>query len=217
MPRQIKLIVIHCSDSPNGRTLFSRDTLPGGEGTLVTPVQEIDRWHRERGFVRQQAWRDKQEPSLTSIGYHFVIYTRGAVAACRHVDEIGAHVQGYNADSLGVCLVGRDAFSVGQWDSLRDFLCGLAKSLEQGRPGTPRRFNNPTPAEAREIFARLGVRVRGHRDLNSAKACPNFDVGNWLLADMRPPADKIYTHPLLNPLPGGEEAIAPSPTGGGLG
>ncbi|MDD5391183.1 MAG: N-acetylmuramoyl-L-alanine amidase [Gallionellaceae bacterium] len=193
MARKIELIIIHCSDSPNGRTLF---TGTPGEHGFVTPVQEIDRWHAQRGFKRQPQWRAKQNPDLTSIGYHFVIYTRGAVATGRHVDEVGAHCQGYNAASIGICLIGCDKFTRAQWDSLRDWLCGLAKTLEQQKPNPPKRFNNPTPAEARAIFAQLGVRVLGHRQLNPDKTCPNFNVYTWLESGMQPPVEQIYLDPI---------------------
>ncbi len=198
MSRKIELIVIHCSDSPNGRTLFTGKL---GDSNFVTPVQEIDRWHAARGFKRQTQWRDKQNPELTSIGYHFVIYTRGVVATGRHVDEIGAHAQGYNAASLGICMVGCDKFTRAQWDALRDWLCGLAKYIEQhGSTGSPRtvtpRFKDPSPSEALAIFAQLGVRVVGHRELNPDKTCPNFNVADWLAHGMQPLAGQIYLDPL---------------------
>lgn len=183
MSRKIDLIVIHCSDSPNGRTLFTGK--PGQSG-FVTPVREIDNWHAARGFKRKQEWRDSQNPELSSIGYHFVIYTNGAAATGRHVDEVGSHVQGRNSNSLGICMVGCDQFSPAQWDTLRDNVCGLAKSLEQQMPNAPRRFNNPTPNEAVAIFAKFGVRVAGHTELNHDKTCPNFDVQAWLAGGMRP-------------------------------
>ncbi len=192
MARKIDLIIIHCSDSPNGRTLFTGKL---GDKNFCTPVQEIDRWHAQRGFKRQPQWRAKQNPGLSSIGYHFVIYTRGAVATGRHMDEVGAHCQGYNAASLGICLVGCDKFTRAQWDSLRDLLCGLAKSLEQQKPNPPRRFNNPSPAEALAIFAQLGVRVVGHREINPDKTCPNFNVADWLESAMKTPAGQILIDP----------------------
>jgi hypothetical protein len=155
-------------------------------------VQEIDRWHAQRGFKRQQQWRDKQNPELTSIGYHFVIYINGAVATGRHLDEVGAHVSGHNANSIGICMVGRDTFTGEQWGALRDHLCGLAKALEQQRPNPPKRFSAPTPAEALAIFAQLGVRVVGHRELNPDKTCPNFNVADWLERGMNPSAAQTY-------------------------
>lgn len=196
MARKIDLIVIHCSDSPNGRTLFTGKL---GDSNFVTPVQEIDRWHAVRGFKRQQPWRDKQNPDLASIGYHFVIYTRGAVATGRHVDEIGAHAQGYNAASLGICMVGCDKFTRAQWDALRDWLCGMAGHLEQQRQNPPKRFSRPTPAEALAIFMQLGVRVVGHRELNPDKTCPNFSIADWLEHGMQPLAGQI----LIDPIDGG--------------
>jgi N-acetyl-anhydromuramyl-L-alanine amidase AmpD len=150
--RKIETIIIHCSDSPNGRTLFTGKL---GDKNFTTPVQEIDRWHRERDFKRLPLWRAKQNPELSSIGYHFVIYTRGAVASGRHVDEIGAHCQGYNATSIGICLIGRDAFTSAQWLALAKLVESLKKS-------------NPT------------ARVVAHHDLNAAKTCPNFNVAAWL-------------------------------------
>lgn len=193
MARKIDTIVIHCSDSPNGRTLFTGKL---GDSNFVTPVQEIDRWHAVRGFKRQSQWRDKQNPNLTSIGYHFVVYTRGAVATGRHIDEVGAHVYGYNAASLGICMVGCDKFTHAQWDMLREHLCGLAKYLEQQRPNPPKRFTNPTPSEALTIFAQLGVRVAGHRELNPDKTCPNFNVSDWLAHGMQPQAEQILIDPI---------------------
>ena len=91
--RAINLIVIHCSATANGDTLFRAS--PGGTGTIA-PVNVIDRMHRQRGFHRSDVWRKRQNPGLTSIGYHFVVYTNGAIASGRHLDEIGAHVKGFN-------------------------------------------------------------------------------------------------------------------------
>lgn len=169
MARKIDTIVIHCSDSPNGRTLFTGKL---GDSNLVTPVQEIDNWHRARDFKRLPEWRAKQNPNLSSIGYHFVIYTRGAVATGRHVDEVGAHAVGYNATSLGICLVGCDAFSIEQWNALK----GLVEALKKQYPQ---------------------ARVVGHHALNKDKTCPNFDVAEWLQAGCFPLSNRLY-----NPEPG---------------
>jgi hypothetical protein len=164
MARKIDTIVIHCSDSPNGRTLFAGDPSKPG---FITPVMEIDNWHRARDFKRLPEWRKKQNPNLTSIGYHFVVYTRGAVATGRHVDEVGAHAAGYNATSLGVCLVGRDQFTIEQWNALKQLVDGLQKQYPQAR-------------------------VIGHCALNQDKTCPNFDVAEWLKAGCLPLANRIY-------------------------
>lgn len=75
--RKIDYIVLHCSATPEGRNVS---------------VQEIERWHRQRGFRK--------------IGYHFVILLDGTIRKGRDISEIGAHVAGSNANSIGICYVG---------------------------------------------------------------------------------------------------------------
>ncbi|AKH36883.1 MULTISPECIES: N-acetylmuramoyl-L-alanine amidase [Nitrosomonas] len=154
MTRQIKSIIIHCSTTPNGKH-FS--------------VEEIDRWHRQRDFKRSAEFRQRQNHKLAAIGYHFVIYTNGSVASGRHFDEIGAHAQGYNGKSIGVCLIGTDKFTLSQWKSLEKNVCGLVTDimLLQGDSETPR--------------------VLGCRDLLGVpQNCPGFSVTDWLANNMRP-------------------------------
>lgn len=209
MARKIDTVVIHCSATPNGTTLFGGTV---GHGDFKSPVMEIDGWHRQRGFKRSPQWRAKQNPSLTSIGYHFVFYTRGGVATGRHMDEVGAHVQGFNASSLGLCMVGTNKFTRAQFDSLREWLCGFARNVEaQQVPPAPRRYQAPSPAEALTIFAKNGIRIVGHRDLSPdkngdgkitsidwLKTCPGFDVAAWLNGGMRP----LTSHLILDPTEG---------------
>lgn len=170
--------------------------------------------HRARGFARGDNWRAKQNPALTSIGYHFVVYTRGAIATGRHIDEVGAHVQGYNATSIGVCMLGTDKFTRAQWDALREHLCGLARMLEEQRLfPSKRRYNNPSPAESLTIFEKLSVRVVGHRDLSPdkngdgvvdkydwLKICPGFDVKRWLNGGMQPLPGQVWLDPVQGDL-----------------
>ena len=139
--REIKAIVIHCSASPNGRW---------------TAAPDIDRWHDERGFERLESWREKFNPDYKAIGYHYIIYTNGAIATGRHQDEIGAHAGGYNKHTLGVCLIGTDKFTAEQWQALDE----LVAKLRERHPG---------------------AKVLGHRDLPDVhKLCPGFDVAAWL-------------------------------------
>lgn len=42
----------------------------------------------------------------SDIGYHYIITFDGKIHVGRPEDTIGAHVQGHNANSLGICLVG---------------------------------------------------------------------------------------------------------------
>lgn len=56
------------------------------------PIEEIHRWHKERGWV--------------GTGYHFLIRFDGSVEGGRPEDAVGAHVEGYNTRSLGIALNG---------------------------------------------------------------------------------------------------------------
>lgn len=75
--RNINLIVVHCTATPEGRDVT---------------VADIDRMHRARGWKK--------------IGYHYVVYRDGSVHEGRPVAEVGAHVYGHNANSIGVVYVG---------------------------------------------------------------------------------------------------------------
>lgn len=145
-PRRISRIVVHCSDTPDGRR---------------TTVEDIDGWHRERGFRRAEGWRRVMNPQLASIGYHFVIYVNGAIVSGRSLDEIGAHVRGYNADAVGVCVIGRGRYSLVQWAGLKTNVTSLLKRYPDAQ-------------------------VVGHRDLDAQKACPCFDVAAWMAGRMAP-------------------------------
>jgi N-acetylmuramoyl-L-alanine amidase len=136
MRSKTEWIVIHCA--------ATRPSMDIG-------VDEIRRWHHDRG------WRD--------IGYHFVIRRGGAIEVGRAIDDIGAHVVGQNAVSVGVCLVGgitdggspENNFTPAQWASLRSLMRALVKAYP-------------------------GARVRGHRDF-AAKACPSFDAVAWAVKE----------------------------------
>jgi N-acetylmuramoyl-L-alanine amidase len=171
MHREVNLIVVHCSATPNGASLFEGAL---GDPQFTTPAEVIDRWHARRGFRRELQWRLRQNDPLIAIGYHFVIYTAGSVATGRHLDEAGAHVVGNNRRSIGICIIGTDAFTPAQWSSL----AGNVTLLREKYPG---------------------ARVCGHRDLSPdkdndglvepwewLKTCPGFDVAAWLKAGMTP-------------------------------
>ncbi|MCC4116370.1 N-acetylmuramoyl-L-alanine amidase [Aromatoleum toluclasticum] len=156
--RTIDLIVIHCSATPNGRW---------------TSTLDIDHWHAERGFRRDPSAAARFNPDLRSIGYHWVLYPNGARATGRHPSEVGAHARGVNSRSLGLCLVGTDRFTYPQWGALLDQVRHLCAT-------------HRVPLQL--ATAATGYRgVCGHRDLAGVnKACPGFDVGDWLAGDMLP-------------------------------
>jgi N-acetyl-anhydromuramyl-L-alanine amidase AmpD len=123
---------------------------------------QIEEWHLAKGWA--------------AIGYHFVITRAGDVELGRPLEELGAHVQGFNGRSVGICMVG-----------------GLD---DQGRElvNAPQMF---TPAQwiaAHKLvdFLRTvwrDARICGHRDLSPdknadgriertewLKSCPGFDA-----------------------------------------
>lgn len=137
MIREINLIVVHCSAT---------------HPHLDIGAKEIRQWHTEKG------WSD--------IGYHYVITRNGNLDLGRPLESAGAHVKGYNDNSIGICLVGgvNDAmepsanFTLNQYVALERLIIDL---------------------KAQFPFAT----ICGHRDLDKGKACPSFDV-NQLLSDV---------------------------------
>lgn len=75
--RKINEIIVHCAATQEGKDFT---------------VQQIDSWHRQRGF--------------RCIGYHYVIYRDGSVHCGRPESQVGAHCTGHNANSIGVCYIG---------------------------------------------------------------------------------------------------------------
>jgi len=140
-----KRIVIHCSDSFWGS------------------APEIRDWH-----INGNGWRD--------IGYQYVINNgkikvdyyldsmNGAIEIGRPIDgdmivdslEKGAHAYGYNSDSIGICLVGKEHFSPSQIGTLIDLVSDLMV-----------KFKIPIK------------NVVGHYELDPKKTCPNIDIDSF--------------------------------------
>ena len=55
-------------------------------------AEKINEWHLAKGW--------------SGIGYHFVVKRDGTVEDGRPLEKAGAHVKGFNAESIGVALVG---------------------------------------------------------------------------------------------------------------
>ena len=136
--RIINKIIVHCSDT------YAR---------MDIGVQEIHRWHKDRGWA--------------AIGYNDVIGRDGTLEPGRDLDqdgntdeEVGAHARGFNANSIGVCMIGGKG--------------------EDGKPEA-----NFTQAQYRTLYEYLlkkkadypNAEIVGHRDLPGVtKACPCFNV-----------------------------------------
>lgn len=131
--RRIEKIIIHCSATPPHMDIG---------------VSEIDAWHKQRGFK--------------GCGYHYVIRKNGEIQRGREDAEIGAHVKGYNAKSIGICLVG-----------------GLDKNNKAKDTRTKEQTESLKALVFRLLSTYEGAEVLGHRDLNKNKECPCFDVKEW--------------------------------------
>lgn len=138
MARKIDKIIIHCA--------ATKPSMDIGKA-------EIDKWHRARGFF--------------SIGYHFVIRRNGDLETGRPIEKIGAHVEGHNATSIGICLVGginettakaENNFTDAQWRALKKLVLSLKKTYPSAQ-------------------------LIGHNELSS-KDCPCFSVPKWVASGM---------------------------------
>ncbi|MCV6612900.1 MAG: N-acetylmuramoyl-L-alanine amidase [Amphritea sp.] len=102
-------------------------------------------------------WHGDPKPrgnGWAGIGYHYVIRRDGTVEHGRPHYWPGSHVRGKNSVSIGICLIGRDGFTDEQ-------MAALGKLVDELLIEFP------------------GAEVVGHRDLDSKKTCPNFDVKRW--------------------------------------
>lgn len=133
----VKYLVVHCSATPPSADIGAT---------------EIDRWHREKG------WR--------CIGYHYVIRRDGALELGRPLHMAGAHVEGYNDQSIGVCLVG-----------------GVSRKGAAECNFTDAQFRRLRALLTQVLVPKFpGAVIQGHRDFPKvAKACPSFDVRTWWL------------------------------------
>lgn len=129
--RKINELIVHCSATPEGRDV---------------KTSTIRDWH-----IRLNKWVD--------IGYHYIIELDGSVRMGRPETIVGAHCQGHNANSIGICYVG-----------------GVAKDGK-----TPK--DTRTEAQKKSLTLLLKMlrkkypqaQIHGHRDF-AKKACPSFDA-----------------------------------------
>lgn len=103
----------------------------------------------------QQGWLD--------VGYHFVIRRNGTVEDGRPHSVIGSHVRGYNSTALGICLAG-----------------GIDDKGKPENNFTPEQFNSLKLLLLAQKRVYPTAKIVGHTNLASGKACPSFDVADWL-------------------------------------
>lgn len=133
-PEDVEYLIIHSSATPPKMDIGRK---------------EIDRWHRQRGWL--------------GIGYHFVIRRDGTTETGRDETTAGAHAYGYNSKSIGICMVGgvneagqaEDNFTDKQWAALEDLIDSLTRTYPD--------------AEVIGHRDTHGARTK----------CPSFDVREW--------------------------------------
>lgn len=98
--RMINSIIVHCSDGETG------------------DVDSIRKFHMAPP-PEGRGWKD--------IGYHYVILKDGTIQFGRLEETIGAHCEGHNANSIGICLIGSHNFTYEQILAVRYFVRDLLK------------------------------------------------------------------------------------------
>lgn len=140
--RPITEIIVHCS--------ATRPNWMDGK-SAAAKVRELRLWH-----TRDRGWSD--------IGYHYVIDRDGTVLPGRPLDRVGAHTQGRNTGTVGVCLIG------GHGSAATDV-------FEQNYTAAQDRALRALIADLKRKYGKLAV--SGHNQW-AAKACPGFEVPAWL-------------------------------------
>lgn len=131
--RTITLIIIHCSATPEGRSLSFEEC--------------------RRDHIMHRHFRD--------IGYHFYITRDGTVHDGRHIEKVGAHCEGHNSHSIGICYEGGLDAKGKPADTRTEAQRKALKSLVE---------------RMHRLFPK--ALIVGHHDLNPRKACPCFKVNS---------------------------------------
>ena len=129
--RTITLIIIHCSATTEGRSLSFEEC--------------------RRDHIMHRHFRD--------IGYHFYITRDGTVHDGRPIEKVGAHCEGHNSHSIGICYEGGLDANGKPADTRTEAQRKALKSLVE---------------RMHRLFPK--ALIVGHHDLNPRKACPCFKV-----------------------------------------
>ena len=111
--RKITLIIIHCSATPEGRSL------------------DFEACRYEH--IHHRHFRD--------IGYHFYITRGGEIHRGREIEKVGAHCKNHNSHSIGICYEGgldeagtpSDTRTYAQKCSLLDLLRQLRRDYPEAK------------------------------------------------------------------------------------
>lgn len=130
--RSVIRLIVHCSATPEGKDFT---------------VADITRWHKQQGW--------------STIGYHYVIYRDGTIHEGRDINLIGAHTEGYNTGSIGICYIGG---------------CATDGKAKDTRTEAQKQSLRTLLSQLRHLYPK--AQIYGHRDFTTAKACPSFDAKN---------------------------------------
>lgn len=152
MGRKINWIVEHCSAA-------------GPEAAKKQTAAIIDAMHK-----RDRGWRE--------IGYHFFIRTDGTVEKGRDLDEVGAGVFGFNANSIHICYAGgldhngkaKDTRTIEQKQALNRLRGELYMTYPNAKGCGHRDFSPDKDGDGK---------IEPHEWM---KECPCYDVGDDLRA-----------------------------------
>lgn len=139
----VREVVLHCA------------AINTGQFDGMTPFQvyaTVNRWHVERGFRK--------------FGYHGLIMPSGIYYRGRPGKEVGAHVIGHNAGTLGFLLI--ESRKITHIGTFADWFTPAQDKVLRGI--------------LEDLRLSHGIeRVTGHND-HANRLCPGFKVGEWLAA-----------------------------------
>ena len=145
--RPVDLIVLHHS----GIVIQERSKSPDRYKKIVEAIRQH---HKQLG------WDD--------IGYHYIIDPDGVIHIGRSLNTCGAHTKGFNANSIGICLLGN--FEVEE---------PTEKQLAQ--------LNNLL-RKLQDSWIPNVLSVRGHSEISlSPTLCPGKNLLRWLHARKEDP------------------------------
>ena len=135
--KETNYIIIHSTNTKPNVDLSARD---------------IDEKHRKKGLLK--------------IGYHCVVKRDGTIDLGRPFSEIGAHLQNYDPESIGVCIVG-----------------GLNNRGIVAPDYTKEQFKSLFFLLNTLKYVYTKAKIVGHRDVDSGE-CPSFNVSEWFIGQV---------------------------------
>jgi N-acetyl-anhydromuramyl-L-alanine amidase AmpD len=130
--KETNYIIIHSTNTKPNVDLSARD---------------IDEKHRKKGLLK--------------IGYHCVVKRDGTIDLGRPFNEIGAHLQSHDHESIGICIVG-----------------GLNTRGVVAPDYTKEQFKSLFFLLNTLKYVYTKAKIVGHRDVDSGE-CPSFNVSEW--------------------------------------